>query len=79
MLLAWREIFSSGVGEGMEKKGREDVAISMLCGGVVVVCGCGRCWSAVSIYGSVMLRSQNALALGMSTLRDDVGARSEKR
>lgn len=37
MLLAWREIFSSGVGEGMAKKGREEVAISMVVVDVLVV------------------------------------------
>jgi hypothetical protein len=30
VLLAWREIFSSGVGDGMAKYAREDVAISMV-------------------------------------------------
>jgi hypothetical protein len=38
VLLAWREIFSSGVGEGIAKYAREVVAISI----VEVVCICGR-------------------------------------
>ena len=30
MFEAWREIFSSGEGEGMAKKGREEVAMSIV-------------------------------------------------
>lgn len=43
MFEAWREIFSSGLGEGMAKYAREVVAISIVV--VVVVCGEGVIYS----------------------------------
>lgn len=42
VLLAWSDIFSSGVGEGMAKKGREDWAMSIVWV-VVYVFGGGWC------------------------------------
>ena len=44
MLEACREIFSSGMGDGMAKKGREEVAIS-----IILVVGAGLVWLEVAV------------------------------